>query len=387
MGGLSGSVEQACGAVLFLLVLVDIFLTVLYARAGASVFSRRLASAVWAAFRLVSKPFGRRRGLVLSLAAPASLVLLVLAWAFGLTLGAALIIHPVLGTAVTASSGPTPTDFVTALYAGGTSLAITGGSDYGPKTAAFKLVYLLFSIVGTAAATLSLSYVLQVYTALHRRNSLGIQVELATAETGDAAELLAGLGPEGELGAAESALSELATETASVKESHHFYPLLFYFRFDEPYYSVSRTALVLLDAVTLIKSGLDDGRYRRLMESAAVDRVWRGALMLLTTLEETFLASGPADGEGGGPDAATRERWRRRYFAGLRRLRQAGIDTAADEQAGAENYLALRALWDPHVARLAPTLAYDLQEIDAAGSAPEASDHRRDFRARLHAAG
>ncbi len=34
-----------------------------------------------------------------------------------------------------------------------------------------------------------------------------------------------------------------------VKESHHFYPVLFYFRFREPFYSVSRSARLALDTV------------------------------------------------------------------------------------------------------------------------------------------
>jgi hypothetical protein len=46
------------------------------------------------------------------------------------------------------------------------------------------------------------------------------------------------------------------------KETHHFYPVLFYFRFREPYYSVSRFALVSPDTVTLIKSALDDKQRR-----------------------------------------------------------------------------------------------------------------------------
>lgn len=40
------------------------------------------------------------------------------------------------------------------------------------------------------------------------------------------------------------------------KEAHHFYPVLFYFRFDDAYHSVSRSALVALDTVSLIRSAL-----------------------------------------------------------------------------------------------------------------------------------
>lgn len=33
-------------------------------------------------------------------------------------------------------------------------------------------------------------------------------------------------------------LAQVAVDLSEVKESHHFYPVLFYFRFQEPYYSV-----------------------------------------------------------------------------------------------------------------------------------------------------
>ena len=59
----------------------------------------------------------------------------------------------------------------------------------------------------------------------------------------------------------------------AVKESHHFYPVLVYFRFNEPYYRLSRLTTILLDAVTLIKSGLDDEEFASLKESAAVNGI------------------------------------------------------------------------------------------------------------------
>jgi hypothetical protein len=49
--------------------------------------------------------------------------------------------------------------------------------------------------------------------------------------------------------------------------SHHFYLVLVYFRFREPFYSVSRFTLVSLDAVTLIKSALHDKEYRWLRQA------------------------------------------------------------------------------------------------------------------------
>jgi hypothetical protein len=56
-------------------------------------------------------------------------------------------------------------------------------------------------------------------------------------------------------------------------EAHQFYPVLFYFRFHQARYSVSRISLVALDAATLIKSALDDERCGWLKESASVTQL------------------------------------------------------------------------------------------------------------------
>lgn len=387
--------EQVFGALLIALVLLDVFLTVLYARAGIGIISNLIAGTTWRLFRAVSKPFGRYRAVVISFCGPAVLVLVIGAWTFALSVGAALMIHPALGTSVAASGGEeTPTDFFTALIAGGGSMAIVGASSFEAQTTAFRLLYLFNSVVGMSVVSLSLAYLLQVYSALQRRNAAALDFHLATAETGDAAELIAGLGARGNFDNGYSDLSQMATELANVKESHHFYPVLIFFRFDEPYYAMTRLSLVALDTVALIESALDDDKYRWLKESMSATQLRRAAMLLLTTLAENFLSDdeNPAKKQEKKQaekrfDEQTRERWRRRYFAAVRRLKQAGIETVADERAGADAYVALRAEWDEYITALAPQMAYEIEDIDTAGCDPESSDERRDFKTRAHSVG
>jgi hypothetical protein len=377
--------EQVLGVCLALLVLLDVFLTVLYARIGAGILSYRIARAIWLILRGPPR-FGPRRGALLSFCGPTILVMVVGFWALALTCGMALIIHPRLGTSVTSISGRTPTDFISALYAGGISMAIVGDSTFEPQTSGFRLLYLLNSLIGISMLSLTLMYLMQVYNALYLRNAFAFKVHLASAETGDAAELIAGLAPEGKFDGGYATLSQLGAEMTGIKESHHFYPVLFYFRFRDPAYSVSRTALVLFDTVTLIKSGLDDVRYAWIKESAALAQLWRASMILVTRLAEAFIPGDLPD-PSKQPNEETRERWRRRYFAGLRRLREAGLQTVMDEQSGAELYLTLRARWDGHIKALAPALAYGIEEVDPAGCYPESIEQRPEFRARLRSPG
>jgi hypothetical protein len=356
------ALEQAFGAFLMLTVLLDVFLTVLYARAGTGIISDKLARLTLIAFRSI--PSGRYRPTVLSFCGPAILVLLVLGWSVLLAFAVGLMIHPELGTGVRASSGETPADLVTAVYVAGSSLSIVGASNFAPHTAAMKVMFLFTSVVGTSVISLTLTYLMQIYAALRERNAFGLKMHAMSAETGDAAEIVAGLFPDGELSGGYNNLSELAGEMARTKEGHHFYPVLFYFRFKAPYYSVSRTTLLALDTVSLIKSALADDKAGWVKKSAAVQQLWTVSLMLVSTLDETFLDYAPVAGSE--PVEHNAEQWRARYFAALKRLRQAGLPLVGDTETGAELYVELRRRWQPLIEALAPVMAYSMDEIDPA---------------------
>ena len=124
--------QQISGILIVLLILLDVFLTVLYARMGSGLISPQLARTVWRAFRVVARSFPRHCDRIASFCGPVILVSLVFVWIAGLTLGNALLFHPVLGSAIRSSSGKTPTDFVSALYAGGSSISIVGSADFSP---------------------------------------------------------------------------------------------------------------------------------------------------------------------------------------------------------------------------------------------------------------
>src|SRR5436309_4082642 len=115
------ALEQLLGALLLLMTLLDVFLTVLYARAGTGIMSYKLARLIWWIFGAASRFLGRHRGVVLSFCGSMILVFLVLVWALGLTLCAAMILHPELGGTIRADSGETPTGFVSAVYVSGCS--------------------------------------------------------------------------------------------------------------------------------------------------------------------------------------------------------------------------------------------------------------------------
>jgi len=351
--------EPLAGGVVLVITLLDAFLTVLYARSGTGLLAPGLARGVWRVFRGLSR--GRLAGL-LNYCGPVQLVALVLMWSALLTLGAALVVHPGLGTGVRAGSGTTDTDFVTALLVGGSSMSIVGASDYGPATAGYKLLFLFDSLVGMSVTSLTLTYLMQVYSALRNRNALGLKVQAQSGGTGDAAELLARWGPQGRFDGGYSNLCTLADDVAAMKETHHFYPVLFYFRFEDAFYAMSRLLLVVLDAATLIRTALDPRALGWLQESAGLVALEQASGMLLRMLNADF----PTRAEPAADGASSRARWAPRYEEAVQRLRAAGVPVRPDMQAGARDYVELRSRWEPGIEALAPALGYRLEEIDAA---------------------
>lgn len=348
------TLEQIGGAVLMLLFLADIFLTALYARAGTGLLAPYWNRLVWALLSGIAALFGRRRGAALSFGGPLIVVSLILFWALGLTVGAALIIQPELGTAIRPSSGQASTDFVTALLVAGNSLSIVGGGDYSPHSAGTRLLFILNSLIGASVLSLVLSYLVQVYSALRERNVLALTVDLMTGGTGDAAEMLARIGPDGDFSNAVTELGNLVQPLAQIKEAHHFYPLLFYFRFKDPLYSVSRFGFVLLDLTTLIDTTLDPQEHKSLVRSSPVDALRRGTLLLLETLDRHFPTADDRT------DAAQAPHYEKSFAAASATLRRAGIDLRPD---GAR-YLQQRAGWEPVIRRVAPALGLAMDEID-----------------------
>lgn len=371
---MAGWFEQVAGVLVILCALLDIFLTVLYAkigargasRAGAGVISLRVARAIWWLFRRLSSRLPVKRDAIWSFCGASTVVCLLVVWSTLLAVGAALMLHPALGEGVRSGSSPHVHDFLSALYVGGSSLSLASSSDFYPQTGAYRLLYLVNALIGTASISVTITYVLQIYNAVQQRNALGLGLCMMTKGTADPALLLAGLGPQGRFDSGYTVVANLATQLTAVKEAHHLYPLLFFYRPYHPASSIPQIAFIALDTVTLLRTALDDGQYRWLKESAAVENLGGMASMLVKTLEGTFLPGAAPDTDDGQAQEGHRDAWYARYRAALRQLEQAGIGVQADRDAGAQQYARMRQAWNPDVERLACYMDYDMAVIDPA---------------------
>lgn len=347
-----------------LVALADIFLTVLYARSSASLLSNRLHQSVWRLFRRGALALPKYKDRLLSYAGPTLLVLTVFVWVALLLLGFTLIVWPALGSAIQSSSGGTPTSFAAALYYAGFSLTTLGTGDIVPLSAFYRLLTVLMAAVGFSVLTLSLTFFTSVYSALVRRNTFALSLHHRALGTADAAVLLTHLGPSGDFSDARSELTSIAQSLINLYESHHFYPVLHYFRFQKDAYSLSRIALLSLDTATLIRSALDERSYPSLVRSSAVAALWGGGIQLLEGLSANFLPQ-PKPSKADDVKQETEQLWRAHYHQAVTRLRAEGIAVVEDVEAGADEYIALRRQWGAYVVAFADYALYEWDNVAA----------------------
>lgn len=351
---------QIAGGCLVLLVLTDVFMTVLYVRSSAGLITPRLNRLLWLSFRALAPQERHARDYVLSFAGPVIIVVTAAVWVSLLVLGFALIIWPALGHSVQTSSGVTPTDFTAAIYYSGYSLTTLGTGDIVPQTPLFRMIMVAEAIVGFSVFTLTLTYFMSVYAALVRRNTLAQGLHHMTGGTGDAAELICRLGPGGSFEDARSLLSNAAMGVLDLLESHHAYPVIHLFRLREPTYAMSRVALITMDTATLLRSGLGD-RHRALSQSAGVELLWGSGLTLLKQTGASFLPEDAADER---PRDRGTDELHLRFSQAIDRISQCGIEIAGDMNEARSKYLELRNEWDGPTRAFARLMAYEWSEIE-----------------------
>jgi hypothetical protein len=302
---------------------------------------------------------GQRRRNLLSYSGPVLITTTLAVWILLLVLGWAMIYKPALGTAIRASSGPTDTGWATAVYYSGFNLTTLGVGDLAATTSAYRLLTIVEATLGFAFFSMVITYFLSVYSSLTSRNAFAQGLHHLTGKSDDAALALVRLADGPDLSTAQAHFSSKAEFLRQVYQTHRFYPVLRYFHYREPCYALPRILLIALDAATLVRSALDQDRYARMIGSAALDDLFEAAMSLTHELTPGV--------ERRPPSAADAAAWRRRYAAAAARLADAGLQLRPDADAGAEDYVALRAEWDRPVRELAAAMLYEWDAIERTG--------------------
>ncbi|MCT7658969.1 potassium channel family protein [Mycobacterium deserti] len=290
-------VITAVGVALVLVVVRDVFHT-LFHPIGHGSIAPQVMRGTWRLLRLFPKD---RR--ITSLTGPLGIVAVIGTWAAGAVLGWALIYLAQMPGGVVYGSeldGIPRNEFFDSLYLSLVTIATLGFGEIVPVSPWLRLAAPLEALFGFLLVTAAVSWVLQIYPALHRRRVLAL--ELTTLREARSADP--------RLGVDDIPTDVLTALTASVAETRNDftqYGATYYFRDMEADSSLAASLEYAIDlGAEASRSERPETRVAAAMLTAAVDR-------LAKLLDEEFLHLGGdtaaiinayADDHGHGPGSA-----------------------------------------------------------------------------------
>ncbi|MGX5718090.1 potassium channel family protein [Arthrobacter sp. MAHUQ-56] len=204
----------ATGAALILLMVADVFLTLLYPH-GSGPVGRTIMRGVW----LLSR---KLRGGASSGAAPIAMAAVIAAWAALAAVGWALLYLPHLPDGFSYSPDVRPqADFLEALYVSLVALSTAGFGEIVATHPLLRLVMAFQAVAGFGLLTATVSWILQTYPALSRRRVLAHRLNLFREAAG--ASCIASLEPRHAAGLLESMAENVASVSIDLLSFHETY--------------------------------------------------------------------------------------------------------------------------------------------------------------------
>lgn len=215
------------GIALIAIALRDIF-DVLFHPVGRGIIARRVVLGVSGLARRLPGGSGTLR----LLAGPIGYGAVVATWAALLAVGWALIFMPQLPDGFTFGPGLDPaehTGFLDALYISLVNLTSLGYGDISPASPVLKLLGPVETMFGLGLLTASISWLISIYGAISRRDSLAHEVYLAKEAEERLGEKLADADP----ALLESLLASFAEQLIRVRRDVIHFPITHYFRTED----------------------------------------------------------------------------------------------------------------------------------------------------------
>lgn len=204
----------ALGAGLILLMITDVFHTLLYPH-GTGPVCRTIMRGFW----LLSRLF---KGRAATVAAPLAMAAVIGAWAALGIIGWSLIYLPHLPEEFVYEEGvPQRADFAEAVYISMVSLSTVGYGEIVPGQPLLRLIAALQAVTGFGLLTAAVSWILQTYPALSRRRSLAHQLNLFREAAGP--EGVSSLDPGHAAGLLESLSRSVASVSIDLLSFHETY--------------------------------------------------------------------------------------------------------------------------------------------------------------------
>lgn len=351
------------GICLLLLVVYDVYSTILHSSARFGPIGEQLNRVIWRlaaaiGFR-VSRP---RRHRLLNSIGPILLPLLIFVYILLLITGFALLYYPRMPEQFLIAGGARSSTWTESFYFSGTTLTTVGFGDIVPRSNQVRFISLIESAFGLALISLAITYVLSVYGALERKRTIAISLYHQAEEGADVAGLVAHHFVDGKFYGLTDTLRLATRDIQSLLESHIEHPVIHYFHPVEVYKSLPRILFLLLETCSIMRSCLDAEEYADLCRRPEVRTLEASARHVLNALVASLNLERRAMPRKESNEEEER-RWRRRYRQTMRRLDQFGIQVWPDVEAGWEEYRSQRGEWESKLHRIACYLGYDWDEV------------------------
>ncbi|WP_226483232.1 potassium channel family protein [Natrinema amylolyticum] len=292
------------GVVLLLLAVVDLLWTTLWVEGRAGPLTSRLMSNTWE----VLKKVAGERPRVLSFSGPLILVLGLTMWIALLWSGWTLLFAGGEETLIdTRNTGPI--SWTERFYFVGYTVFTMGNGDFTPNGGIWQVATALTTASGMLFVTLSVTYVLNVLSAVTQKRSLASSIH---GLGGQSTEILETSWDGDSFQGLDGPLNLIANQLGTLTANHKAYPILHYFFTTERSQAPTTNIAILDETLTLLRFGVDP---EHRPSEPTITQTRSSVQTYLDELESGFV--GPASQPPPAPD--------------LEQLRDSGIPTVSDE--------------------------------------------------------
>ena len=364
----------ALGLGILLLVVYDVYASILHARARSGPIGETLNRAVWSITRAISFRLSRsRRHRLLNNIGPLLLPLLIILFIVLFVLGFALIYYPRMPAHFTVQAEASSPAWIESLYFSGVTFTTVGYGDIAPHTTGMRLTALLESASGFALISLAITYLITVYRALERKRAVALSFYHQAEEGANVAAFITHHFVSGRFYGLEATMRLATRDLQELLESHVEHPVIHYFHPIEVYKSLPRVIFLALEICAVIRSCLDDQEYSEVCHHPEVRTFEASSRHVLKELLFSLELERRAKRRKETPFEEA-QRWRARFEQTMQQLKDANIKTRPDRAAAWEFYSQRREEWEAQLHRFSKHLGYDWDEITGDGDLRYAAD-------------
>ncbi|MGK7389395.1 MAG: potassium channel family protein [Candidatus Cyclobacteriaceae bacterium M2_1C_046] len=238
------------GIVITIWAIIEGLWTTIWVDGNSAPLTSRLTTVIWKGFRLfVSKKSHR----ILSLAGPVILFLTVVIWISLILFGWSFIFYSFEDSLTNKDN--TPVDFSDVFWYIGYCMFTVGNGDSSPNGSFWQIASTFVAMSGMLIVTLSVTYILQVISAVVNKRSFANQV-ISIGKTPEefVCEQWNGDG----FGAIELQMVSLTGKLSTLTEQHLAYPILNYYHAAQYENSVAVAVAIYDDALTIISKAVPE---------------------------------------------------------------------------------------------------------------------------------